>query len=151
LTVENLYISFNKVLKLIETLEFEKIKACPDIREVRKQYKEDYYFMKGKLEPRPLKPLSEDLSEAIRKRREKGDVYEKLPKIDCGACGSPTCMAFAEDVVMGESVITDCIFNMPQKFEELSQEFSSMLEKSISMSGIQTPKTENEEDKEGKS
>ncbi|MFA9453788.1 MAG: [Fe-Fe] hydrogenase large subunit C-terminal domain-containing protein [Candidatus Aminicenantaceae bacterium] len=147
LTIENLYISFNKVLKLIETLEYEKIKACPDIREVRKKYKEGYYFMKGKLEPRPLKPLSEDLSEAIRKRREKGDVYEKLPKIDCGACGSPTCMAFAEDVIMGDAVITDCIFNLPQKFEKLSQEFSSMLEKSISMSGVQAPKKENKEKK----
>ncbi len=144
LTVENLYISFNKVLKLIETLEYEKIKACPDIREVRKKYKEGYYLMKGKLEPRPLKPLSEDLSEAIRRRREKGDIYEKLPKIDCGACGSPTCMAFAEDVIMRGSVITDCIFNLPKKFEKLSQEFSSMLEKSITMSGVQAPKKEDE-------
>ncbi len=150
LTVENLYISFNKVLKLIETLEFEKIKACPDIREVREKYKEDYYFLKGKLEPRPLKPLSDDLGEAIRKRKEKESVYQQLPKIDCGACGSPSCMAFAEDVIMEGSVITDCIFNMPQQFKKLSKEFSSMLEKSIAMSGIQTPDSENET-KEGKS
>ena len=148
LTVENLYISFNKVLKLIETLEFEQIKACPDIREVRKKYKEDYYFMKRKLEPRPLKPLSDDLGEAIRKRKEKESVYQQLPKIDCGACGSPTCMTFAEDVVMGDSVITDCIFNMPQQFKKLSKEFSSMLEKSITMSGVQTPDSEKETKKE---
>jgi len=144
LTVENLYISFNKVLKLIETLEFEQIKACPDIREVRKKYKEDYYFMKRKLEPRPLKPLSDDLGEAIRKRKEKESVYQQLPKIDCGACGSPTCMSFAEDVIMGDPVITDCIFNMPQQFKKLSKEFSSMLEKSIAMSGVQTPDSEKE-------
>ena len=55
LTVENRYISYNKILKLVETLEFEKIKACPDIREVRRQYKQEYFFRKGKLEPRPLK------------------------------------------------------------------------------------------------
>jgi hypothetical protein len=142
LTVENLYISFNKVLKLIETLEFEKIKACPDIREVRKKYKDQYYVMQGKLEPRPLKPLSEDLGEAIRKRKEKEDVYQGLPKIDCGACGSPTCMAFAEDVVMGETEVTDCIFRLPQRFDKVSQEFASMLEQSISLKSGQTPKTE---------
>lgn len=131
LTVENLYISYNKVLKLIETLEYEKIKACPDIREVRKKYKQDYFFMKGKLEPRPLKPLSEDLGEAIQKRKEKEEVYQDLPQIDCGACGSPTCMTFAEDVIMGEAVLTDCIFNVPDRFKELSQEFSALLDKSM--------------------
>jgi hypothetical protein len=44
-------------------------------------------------------------------------------------------------------VITDCIFNLPQKFEKLSQEFSSMLEKSISMRGVQAPKKDNKEKK----
>ncbi len=129
LTVENLYISYNKILKLIETLEFEKIKACPDIREVRKLYRQKYFFIEGKLEPRPLKPLDKDLAKAIKKRKEKEDIYESLPKIDCGACGAPTCLTFAEDIVKGEARLTDCIFNLPQKFAELSQEISELLDK----------------------
>ncbi len=149
LTVENLYISYNKVLKLIETLEFEKIKACPDIREVRKKYQEDYYMMKHKLEPRPLKPLSENLRDAIRMRKEKEEVYQKLPKIDCGACGSPTCMAFAEDVIMEGAEIADCIFHFPKKFKKLSNEFSDMLEKSIHMSSGSPKQTDGDPD-EGK-
>ena len=88
--------------------------------------------MQRKLEPRPLKPLSEDLGEAIQKRKEKEDIYQTLPKIDCGACGSPTCMTFAEDVIMGEAVLTDCIFNIPTRFRELSEEFSALLDKSMS-------------------
>jgi hypothetical protein len=130
LTVENLYISYNKILKLIETLEFEKIKACPDIREVRKLYKEGYFSLEGKLEPRPLKPLDKDLATAIRKRKEKEHIHESLPKIDCGACGAPTCLTFAEDVVKGEAELSDCIFNLPQKFAELSQELLGLLNKS---------------------
>ncbi|OGP73850.1 MAG: hypothetical protein A2V86_09560 [Deltaproteobacteria bacterium RBG_16_49_23] len=130
LTVENHYISYNKILKLIETLEFEKIKACPDIREVRKLYKEGYFFLEGKLEPRPLKPLDQDLTTAIRKRKEKEQIHELLPKIDCGVCGAPTCMSFAEDVVKGETVLSNCIFNLPQKFAELSQELLELLNKS---------------------
>ncbi len=109
LTVENLYISYNKILKIIEALEFQKIKACPDIQKVRKKYAQNYFFKKGKLEPRPLKPLNEDLAIAIKKRKEKEEIYASLPKIDCGACGSPTCMAFAEDVVKGEAKLTDCV------------------------------------------
>jgi hypothetical protein len=129
LTVENVYISYNKILKLIETLEFEQIKACPDIREVRKLYSQKYFFIDGKFEPRPLTPLDKDLAQAIKKRKEKENIYELLPKIDCGACGAPTCLTFAEDVVRGEAELTGCIFNLPKKFKEISQEFSELLNK----------------------
>jgi Fe-S-cluster-containing hydrogenase component 2 len=120
LTVENLYISYNKILKLIEALEYEHIKACPDIREVRKLFNQKYFFMDRKFEPRPLKPLDKDLAKAIKKRKKKESIYESLPKIDCGVCGSPTCLTFAEDVVMGDAALTDCIFNLPKKTAGLS-------------------------------
>jgi Fe-S-cluster-containing hydrogenase component 2 len=109
LTVENVYVSYNKILKLIETLEFEKIKACPDIREVRRLYREQYFFADEKYEARPIKPLDFNLSRAIALRKEKDALYETLPKIDCGACGAPTCLAFAEDVVRGESTADECL------------------------------------------
>lgn len=35
-------------------------------------------------------------------------LADKLPKKDCGACGSPTCRAFALDVVNGEASLEDC-------------------------------------------
>lgn len=35
-------------------------------------------------------------------------LAEKLPKKDCGACGSPTCKAFALDVIRGEAQLADC-------------------------------------------
>lgn len=133
LTVENLYISYNKILKLIETLEYEQIKACPDIREVRKLYNQKYFFIEGKLEPRPFKPLDEDLGKAIKKRKEKEAIFETLPKIDCGACGSPTCLTFAEDVVRGEAELTYCIFNLPQRFKELTEELFELLNRTASL------------------
>ncbi len=129
LTVENVYISYNKILKLIETLEYEQIKACPDIREVRKLYSQKYFFIRGKFEPRPLTPLDKDLAKAIKKKREKEEIYESLPKIDCGACGAPTCITFAEDVVRGEAELDDCIFNLPQRPEKHSREFSELMNK----------------------
>ncbi len=115
LNVENIYSSHNKILKLIETLEFEKIKACPDIREVRKKFAEKYFFLEGKIEARPLKPLDPDLVQAIKKRKEKEEIFKLLPKIDCGACGSPSCLTFAEDVVRGEAALSDCLFKYPEK------------------------------------
>jgi Na+-translocating ferredoxin:NAD+ oxidoreductase RNF subunit RnfB len=138
LTVENIYTSHNKILKLIETLEFEQIKACPDIREVRKLYKQNYFFINGKFEPRPIKPLDKDLAKAIKKRKEKENIYESLPKIDCGVCGAPTCLTFAEDIVKGEATLTDCIFNLPEKFAKLSLELSELLDKSVSLHSIRS-------------
>ena len=29
----------------------------------------------------------------------RNEIFESLPKLDCGLCGSPTCMAFAEDMI----------------------------------------------------
>jgi Fe-S-cluster-containing hydrogenase component 2 len=109
LNIENVYVSSNKILKLIETLEFEKIKACPDIREVRRLFRDGYFFREEKYEPMPVRPLDTDLSRAIAKRKEKDALYETLPRIDCGACGAPTCLAFAEDVVRGEASAESCV------------------------------------------
>ncbi|HHF43420.1 MAG TPA: hypothetical protein ENL38_06850, partial [Candidatus Aminicenantes bacterium] len=140
LTVENLYISYNKILQLLETLEFEKIKACPDIVKIRRRYRSGYYFIEGKLKPRPLKPLYEDLSLAIQKKKEKEEIYARLPKIDCGVCGSPTCQAFAEDVVRGEAELTDCFAMIPEKFQELSQELIKLLKKTAQAFSSKIPK-----------
>lgn len=132
LTVENLYISYNKVVRLISDLEYQKIKACPDIREVRRKFQQNYFMRRGKLEPRPIKPLNQDLAVAIQKRKEKEAVFATLPKIDCGACGSPTCLSFAEDVVKGEAQITECVFMLPDRFKELARELNDLLCRSVS-------------------
>ncbi len=42
---------------------------------------------------------------------------EKLPMLDCGSCGAPTCQAFAEDVVRGYSRLDDCVVLMRRRME----------------------------------
>jgi len=42
--------------------------------------------------------------------KERERVFHSLRQIDCGCCGAPTCLAFAEDFVKGEVDLTDCIF-----------------------------------------
>ena len=46
------------------------------------------------------------------------EIYELLPQIDCGSCGSPTCRAFAEDVVKGECRVEDCIVLLKKRFQK---------------------------------
>ncbi len=88
----------------------------------------DLYYQKGisllplPLRARPRAPLSDNLQESMRKLSELQSIYEKLPGIDCGSCGRPTCRALAEDIIMGKGDITDCIFKQRERIIELAKE-----------------------------
>ncbi len=49
----------------------------------------------------PISRLSDNFTESMKMMAKIQSIKEKLPGIDCGACGSPTCRAFAEDLVRG--------------------------------------------------
>ena len=46
-------------------------------------------------------------------------MAERLPKLDCGSCGAPTCRALAEDIVRGLARETDCIFLMRRQIQDI--------------------------------
>lgn len=50
-----------------------------------------------------------NMLESIKRMNKINQILLKLPKIDCCACGSPTCRALAEDIVSGEKSIQDCV------------------------------------------
>ena len=37
------------------------------------------------------------------------NLRNSLPGIDCGACGAPSCRAFAEDIIRGRADISSCV------------------------------------------
>ena len=49
-------------------------------------------------------------------------IKESLPGIDCGSCGAPTCMAFAEDIVRGEANVDECTVIMKMLFHQYLDE-----------------------------
>jgi hypothetical protein len=106
LTVDNMYVARSSVLSMMRKHGDGLVVNKDD---VVAKYREGYYFIQRKLAPRPLPPLDKDISKAIQKKKEKYTIYASLPQIDCGCCGSPTCRAFAEDIVRGRSKIEDCI------------------------------------------
>jgi len=67
------------------------------------------YFLESPLSPRTGMRLDENLQVAMQKLRRIDEVIKKFPGIDCGSCGSPSCLALAEDVVQGYALETDCI------------------------------------------
>jgi hypothetical protein len=49
------------------------------------------------------------LNESIKRMNKIQLILDKLPHIDCCACGSPTCRALAEDIVDGAKTLKDCV------------------------------------------
>lgn len=76
----------------------------------------DKFFNENKLEYNPYNLLSDDLKTARRMMSDIESITENLPKIDCGSCGAPTCMAFAEDIVRGETTADECTIIMREMF-----------------------------------
>ena len=99
-----------------------------DIEDIERKLEKGYYFFENPILPRPTTYFDTDLETSIKRMREKERVYQKLRQIDCGACGSPNCMAFAEDVVRKEAKLTDCIFKLLQRQSVSSGSFGQSAE-----------------------
>ena len=70
----------------------------------------------------PIHKLDSDIMKAMEKLERMEQLTEDLPGLDCGACGAPSCRAFAEDMVRGEAKLTDCIFKLKEKVKNLAVE-----------------------------
>ena len=70
----------------------------------------------------PIHKLDSDIMRAMEKLERMEQLTEDLPGLDCGACGAPSCRAFAEDMVRGEAKLTDCIFKLKEKVKNLAVE-----------------------------
>jgi iron only hydrogenase large subunit-like protein len=77
---------------------------------VRSMFREHFFDMEGEIKAPVIKPMTETLQQAIRRRQEKHRLLDELPKKDCAACGAPDCTTFAEDILAGQAKLEDCVF-----------------------------------------
>lgn len=66
--------------------------------------------------------LDTDIQKAMEKIVELEKIYDRLPKLDCGSCGSPSCRDLAEDIVRGFADETDCVFILRERISALARE-----------------------------
>lgn len=71
-------------------------------------YIPDAYLFDELPEYSPISRLSDSIAESMRMMADIQNLKSTLPGIDCGACGSPSCRAFAEDVVKKILCPEDC-------------------------------------------
>ncbi len=114
LQVENPYIAKAKIKKLRRympvSLNHLETKEVPELLN-----------WETALEYNPVLELGKTKQESFDRYAELEDILEKLPDLDCGSCGAPTCEAFAEDVVRGDAELGDCVVLMRQKMEAILQ------------------------------
>ncbi len=65
----------------------------------------------------PVFQFGPNRKENIEKYTKMEHICERLPGLDCGCCGAPTCQAFAEDIVRGNSEVEDCTVLMRSRME----------------------------------
>ncbi len=67
----------------------------------------------------PILNLDADMQSAMEKMTRIMEICDRLPGLDCGSCGAPTCRALAEDIVRGYATEDICIYNLKSKILDL--------------------------------
>ena len=72
-------------------------------------------------EYQPVMELDNNILGAMEKLSEIDSIEAELRGLDCGSCGSPSCRAFAEDVVRGYCEINECIFILRESMQNIAE------------------------------
>ncbi|MCT4606024.1 MAG: 4Fe-4S dicluster domain-containing protein [Marinisporobacter sp.] len=111
LTVENPFIARNRIRKLSQKyMENKEIRLNKTLQD---------FMLQEEIHPKNVRKLDDNIMEAMKKMEQIDEVYELLPDLDCGACGSPSCRALAEDIVLGYSDLDDCMILFKDKVKNL--------------------------------
>ena len=126
LTLENGFIARNRIRDLVRRLPAQR----PDENIAKAEYeslKGELYF-DGEIKPIKAMQLDHDLQKALAMMDQIEEIRQRLPGLDCGSCGSPTCQALAEDIVGGFAHETDCVFVLKERVREMAKQMVSLSE-----------------------
>ncbi len=116
LTVENPYVAEVKLKRLR--------KYMPVARRHMDSGAEAYVPWTTNIQFEPVFRLGDNVMESFFRLEQVERLCKRLPGLDCGSCGAPTCKALAEDIVRGEASERDCIYYLRENLHKLSQEVS---------------------------
>jgi iron only hydrogenase large subunit-like protein len=120
LNITNLFVGRVRLRDLIK--RFGSKIPYFDEKKLIEIYGQGHFEATEPFEPRFLLPLDENVTQALIKLERLDQITNDLPGLDCGACGSPSCRALAEDVIRGIAFETDCVIKLREKVKILAQE-----------------------------
>ena len=104
LTIQNPFIARARLQTLRRYLPVSKTQVSKEDGE----YIPEYYLFDDLPEYVPISRLSDSIAKSMRMLADIHTFKDTLPGTDCGSCGSPTCRAFAEDVIKGNAEPDGC-------------------------------------------
>ncbi|SHJ00230.1 [Fe-Fe] hydrogenase large subunit C-terminal domain-containing protein [Lutispora thermophila] len=108
LVIQNSFVAKNRIMRYARKIGDRK-RAREDLDKYIKMYEDGFIRLTEEIEPKSVMILDKDLTKSIQKMELVTEILKNLPGLDCGICGSPTCRAFAEDIVKGENKKAVCM------------------------------------------
>ena len=114
LTVENPYVAIVKVrsLRKYRPVSATRLEDFPE-------FALEDFIGEQEMEYNNALELAHDPKKAMEIMLKIDEIESKLPGIDCASCGSPSCACFAQDVALGKSRLSDCVFVMKKELREI--------------------------------
>ena len=119
LTVENPYVAEVKLKRLRKYMPVAR--SHMDV-----EHTEEYMKWTGNVDFEPVFSLGQNIMESFAKLNQVERLLGRLPGLDCGSCGAPTCKALAEDIARGEAREEDCVYYLRESLHKLSTEVSRL-------------------------
>ena len=104
LTIQNPFIAKARLQTIRRYLPVSQNKPEKDASD----YIPESYLFDDLPEYQPISRLGNSIAESMRMMADIQKLRTDLPGIDCGACGAPTCKAFAEDIIKKLACLDGC-------------------------------------------
>lgn len=125
LVFESAFVAQSRVQKICDEVGFSE-----DVEAEASAYaKKGVAATKKQMEAVDVMKLDDDRMEALKKIQMIEELIQKLPGMDCGSCGAPSCRALAEDIVRGHATEMDCVFMLKEKVRFLAEEMVDLASK----------------------
>ncbi len=118
LQVENPYVAKAKLKKMRKYMPVAKNHLNGTVP--------DNSYWEKPIEYQPVFKLGSDVADSLIKLSQVEEICSRLPGLDCGSCGAPTCKALAEDVVRGVAKEKDCIHILREYIHKLSDDLNNL-------------------------
>ena len=119
LQVENPYVAKSKLKHLRKYMPVAK-------NHIEESNGVEKAFWDKTLEYQPVFNLGREFADGLAKMEQVEQLVSKLPGLDCGSCGAPTCKALAEDIVRGIANEKDCIHLLREYIHKISSDLNEI-------------------------
>ena len=123
-TIENPFVA--RVLLRLRHTQFRPKLDDAEALEIQDRYHQGHYRAEKKIEPLPAMSLSKNIAEAIDVMEQAEIILSRLPGLDCGSCGCPTCRSLAEDIVCGIATEMDCFSKLREHVQFLAEQMLAL-------------------------